>query len=149
MADVKLTAKVEKLDKYFKENKLDMFALQNVEDAMSTGIFRVNMELKSGEKLPAAILLDGSVYSLIQVQLGMAAVKGYAKVAKIVNNLNNGLRMFKVTVTDNGDVLLNAPLIFAEDKFEPVMVHAIVIEILKFLETNHKVIMDALKSADK
>ena len=139
----KLNAKTLKLKEFFKANKMEMFQDQNVNDEAQTTIFRSRMQVK-GQLLPFAILLDRTVYTLIQVQLAPAVATGDAfnKVAKFLNECNNRYRLFKFTISEVGDLLINATLTFPDDKFEPALLNAILAEIVKFLDAEYAGLME-------
>ncbi|MCQ2361754.1 MAG: hypothetical protein MJ048_01810 [Acidaminococcaceae bacterium] len=136
--DEKVSAKAAKLKAFFAENKMEMFQDQNVNDEAQTTIFRSKMAVK-GQLLPFAILLDQSVYALVQVQLAPAVAVGdaFEKVSTYLNQCNNRVRMFKFTISAAGDVMLNVPMTFKDDDFNPALMNAILVEIIKFLEVEY------------
>ncbi len=143
MAEEKMNAKTLKLKEFFKANKMEMFQDQNVGDEAETTIFRSRMQVK-GQLLPFAILVDRTVYTLIQVQLAPAVATGeaFVKVAKFMNDCNNRYRLFKFTISEAGDLLVNATLTFQDDNFEPALLNAILAEIVKFLDAEYPALME-------
>lgn len=139
----KLNAKSLKLKEFFKANKMEMFQDQNINDEAETTIFRSRMQVK-GQLLPFAILVDRTVYTLIQVQLAPAVATGkaFSKVAKFLNECNNRFRLFKFTISEAGDLLVNATLTFKDDNFEPALLNAILAEIVKFLDAEYPALME-------
>lgn len=143
MAEEKMNAKTLKLKEFFKANKMEMFQDQNVGDEAETTIFRSRMQVK-GQLLPFAILVDRTVYTLIQVQLAPAVATGdaFVKIAKFMNDCNNRYRLFKFTISEAGDLLINATLTFQDEKFEPALLNAILAEIVKFLDAEYPALME-------
>lgn len=139
----KMNAKTLKLKEFFKANKMEMFQDQNVGDEAETTIFRSRMQVK-GQLLPFAILIDRTVYTLIQVQLAPAVATGdaFVKIAKFMNDCNNRYRLFKFTISEAGDLLINATLTFQDDNFEPALLNAILAEIVKFLDVEYPALME-------
>ena len=139
----KMNAKTLKLKEFFKANKMEMFQDQNVGDEAETTIFRSRMQVK-GQLLPFAILIDRTVYTLIQVQLAPAVATGdaFVKIAKFMNDCNNRYRLFKFTISEAGDLLINATLTFQDEKFEPALLNAILAEIVKFLDAEYPALME-------
>lgn len=142
--------KTEALKKFFKENELEMFEVQELKDENETAIFRSRMEVK-GQVLPFAILIDRSVYTLMQVQLatGVGSEENFNKIASLVNDLNNSYRMFKFNVAEDGSLLLNACFIAQDDKFDPVLVRAVLDETLKLLDEQYPALMEKVWSLSK
>jgi len=137
-----INAKTTKLKDFFAENKIECFQIEERNDENETAVFRSLMQVK-GQTLPFAVLLDKSVYALLQVQLAPAIIKGdvLSKVAAYLNEMNNNYRVFKFVVTNEGDLLLNACVVSKDDNFDPALVNAIIAETVKFLEGEYASIM--------
>ena len=137
-----INAKTAKLKEFFAENKIECFQVEERNDENETAVFHSLMQVK-GQTLPFAILLDKSVYTLFQVQLAPALVKGeaFAKIAPFLNEMNNNYRVFKFVITNEGDLLLNACIVSKDDAFDPALVNAIIAETVKFLEAEYASIM--------
>ena len=105
----KMADKVEKMQQFLADNKIECFDVQKLEDERHTTIFRSRMEVK-GQLLPMAVLMDDSVYVILQVQIAPQVVDEakLAELAGAINNMNNNVRPFKFTVSDRGDFMLNA-----------------------------------------
>ena len=134
--------KTTKLKEFYAENKIECFQVEERNDENETAVFHSLMQVK-GQTLPFAILLDKSVYGLLQVRLAPEIIKGdvLAKVANYLNEMNNNYRVFKFVVTNEGDLLLNACIVSKDDAFDPALVNAIIAETVKFLEAEYASIM--------
>ena len=137
-----INAKTTKLKDFFAENKIECFQVEERNDENETAVFHSLMQVK-GQTLPFAVLIDKSVYALLQVQLAPAIIKGdvLSKVAAYLNEMNNNYRVFKFVVTNEGDLLLNACVVSKDDNFDPALVNAIIAETVKFLEGEYASIM--------
>ena len=137
-----INAKTTKLKDFLEENKIECFQIEERNDENETAVFRSLMQVK-GQTLPFAVLIDKSVYALLQVQLAPAIIKGdvLSKVAAYLNEMNNNYRVFKFVVTNEGDLLLNACVVSKDDNFDPALVNAIIAETVKFLEGEYASIM--------
>ena len=137
-----VNVKTTKLKDFLEENKIECFQIEERNDENETAVFRSLMQVK-GQTLPFAVLLDKSVYALLQVQLAPAIIKGdvLSKVAAYINEMNNNYRVFKFVVTNEGDLLLNACVVSKDDNFDPALVNAIIAETVKFLEGEYASIM--------
>ena len=137
-----VNVKTTKLKDFLEENKIECFQIEERNDENETAVFRSLMQVK-GQTLPFAVLLDKSIYALLQVQLAPAIIKGdvLSKVAAYLNEMNNNYRVFKFVVTNEGDLLLNACVVSKDDNFDPALVNAIIAETVKFLEGEYASIM--------
>ncbi len=140
-----INAKTLKLKEFLEANKIECFEMQELQDENETAVFRSRMQVK-GQVLPFAILIDKSVYTLLQVQLAPAIAKNeiFLKIAEFINALNNNYRLFKFSVSADGDLLLNACLTSKDNNFDPELVNAILGETLKFLEKEYAEIMEKI-----
>mgnify|MGYP004624203819 CR=1 FL=1 len=77
----KMADKVEKMQQFLADNKIECFDVQKLEDERHTTIFRSRMEVK-GQLLPMAVLMDDSVYVILQVQIAPQVVDE-AKLAEL------------------------------------------------------------------
>ena len=141
----KMADKVEKMQQFLADNKIECFDVQELEDERHTTIFRSRMEVK-GQLLPMAVLMDDSVYVILQVQIAPQVVDEakLAELAAAINNMNNNVRPFKFTVSDRGDFMLNACITAENNTFNPVLLNAIMGEALKFLEAQYANIMEVI-----
>ena len=141
----KMADKVEKMQQFLADNKSECFDVQKLEDERHTTIFRSRMEVK-GQLLPMAVLMDDSVYVILQVQIAPQVVDEakLAELAVAINNMNNNVRPFKFTVSDRGDFMLNACITAENNTFNPVLLNAIMGEALKFLEAQYANIMEVI-----
>lgn len=141
----KMADKVEKMQQFLADNKIECFDVQKLDDERHTTIFRSRMEVK-GQLLPMAVLMDDSVYVILQVQIAPQVVDEakLAELAGAINNMNNNVRPFKFTVSDRGDFMLNACITAENNTFNPVLLNAIMGEALKFLEAQYANIMEVI-----
>ena len=141
----KMADKVEKMQQFLADNKIECFDVQKLEDERHTTIFRSRMEVK-GQLSPMAVLMDDSVYVILQVQIAPQVVDEakLAELAGAINNMNNNVRPFKFTVSDRGDFMLNACITAENNTFNPVLLNAIMGEALKFLEAQYANIMEVI-----
>ncbi|CQR74495.1 hypothetical protein SOV_26030 [Sporomusa ovata DSM 2662] len=137
-----MNTKTIKMREFLEVNKIECFELQKMEDEQQTAIFRSRMQVK-GQTLPLAILIDTSVYTLLQVQIAPEVIKEdkFLQLASFLNEMNNKYRLFKFVVSPDGDLLLNACLTAKDSNFDPALINAILGETLKFLESEYPRIM--------
>lgn len=137
--------KIAKMEKFLQDNKIECFNIEKLDDEKHTTIFRSRMEVK-GQILPMAVLMDDSVYVLVQVQIAPQIMnkEKLAALSAEINNMNNNVRLFKFTVSDNGDFMLNACITTENSSFNPALLSALLDETLHFLENQYTYIMKLL-----
>ena len=142
---IEMENKIEKMTQFLADNKIECFDIQKLEDEQHTTIFRSRMEVK-GQLLPMALLMDDSVYLMLQVQIAPQVIdeEKLKALAAAINNMNNNVRPFKFTVSDRSDFMLNACITAENNTFNPALVNAIMGEALKFMEAQYGNIMEAV-----
>lgn len=141
---------VQKKDKAFQEyldsHKISGFGKQYAGENGEVVIYRSNLKIK-GNTIPFMILLDNSVYTLLQFQAAVGAVKPEKKekLSAYFNDLNNQYRMLKFTCDAAGNVLLSVSIPAGAPHFEPALVIALLNEVEKLLDQEYDHLMDEIK----
>lgn len=141
---------VQKKDKAFQEyldsHKISGFGKQYAGENGEVVIYRSNLQIK-GNTVPFMILLDNSVYTLLQFQAAVGAVKPEKKekLSAYFNDLNNQYRMLKFTCDAAGNVLLSVSIPAGAPHFEPALVIALLNEVEKLLDQEYDHLMDEIK----
>lgn len=145
-AEVKVAAeKVAAFKKYLEENKITGFGLQDFQNDVHAQAFRSNLPVE-GQNLPFMILLDDSVYTMLQVQVATSIALGEkrAKICEYLNDLNEQYRMLKYSADAAGNVLLTCCIPAGVPHFEPALVIAILNQIQGHLNAVYPDIMKHL-----
>jgi hypothetical protein len=142
-----VTAKKEKaFQEYLDGRKISGFAKQYVGENGEVVLYRSNLQIK-GDTVPFMLLLDNSVYTLLQFQVAAGAVNAEKKekLSAYFNDLNNQFRMLKFTADAAGNVLLSVSLPAGADKFDPALVIAILDQIQGLLNDVYDDLMKKIK----
>ncbi len=145
-AEVKVAAeKVAAFTKYLEDNKIQGFGLQQFDRPDHAQAFRSNLQVE-GTNLPFLILLDDSVYTILQVQIaaGIATGDKKEKVCAYLNDLNEQYRMLKFSADAAGNVLLTCCIPAGVPHFEPALVIAILNQIQGLLIAIYPEVMKKL-----
>lgn len=134
------------LQEYLDSNKISGFGKQYAGEKGEVVIYRSNLSIK-GNAIPFMVLLDNSVYTLLQFQAAAGVVKEdkKEKLAAYFNDLNNQYRMLKFTCDAAGNVLLSVSIPAGAQNFEPALVIAILNEVEKLLNEEYDSLMVKLK----
>ena len=145
-AEVKVGAeKVKLLQEHLKASKISGFGIQDFENEVHAQAFRSNLPV-AGQNLPFMILLDDSVYTIIQVQVAAAIAIGdkKTKICEDLNELNDQYRMLKYNVDEMGNVLLTCCIPAGLEHFDPALVIAILNQIQGHLSAVYPTIMEKI-----
>lgn len=136
-----MNIKAEKFNKFLQDNKITCFNAQALENEMHSVLYRSFMEV-SGQNLPTMVVIDDSIYSMVQVRVAAAVVKeGRHDIVEYLNKLNAKYKVFKYYVNENGDIVIESCIPTTDDAFTPEMIHAVIDVILKHLTEEYPKIM--------
>lgn len=119
-------------------------------DAVHSHVFRSNLPVQ-GQSLPFMILIDDSVYTLIQVEIAAQLVTAEKKpgVAVYLNDLNDQYRMLKYGSDEMGNVLLTCSIPSGIDQFDPSLIVALLNQIQGHLNALYPDVMAKLWSKER
>lgn len=137
-----MNKKAEKFNAFLKENNITYFNAQDLDNEVHTVLYRSFMEV-SGQNLPAMVVLDDSIYAMVQVRVAAGLVKdaNRAAIMEHINKLNEKYKVFKYYVAGNGDIVIESCIPTTEDEFVPGMINAVIEVILKHLIEEYPQIM--------
>ena len=129
-----MNTKAQKYSDFLKANDIKAFEVQEVENEMHSVLYRSFMEV-SGQNLPTMLVLDDSIYVMLQVRVAAGVVKeaNRAAVVEHLNQLNEKYKVFKYYVNEAGDIVIESCIPSTDDNFVPEMVNAVIDVILKHL----------------
>lgn len=136
-----MNIKAEKFNKFLQDNKITCFNAQALENEMHSVLYRSFMEV-SGQNIPTMVVIDDSIYIMVQVRVAAAVVKeGRHDITEYLNKLNAKYKVFKYYVNENGDIVIESCIPTTDDAFTPEMIHAVIDVILKHLTEEYPKIM--------
>lgn len=137
-----MNKKAQIFSEMLKEKELECFQAEELQDELHTVIFRSIMEVGE-QKLPIAVILDESVYSLIGVRVaeGLVKEKNKAQVLMYINELNLRLKAVKYSVDTNGDLVLHVCVCGGEETFEGEMIRTLLDLALRHLTEEYPKLM--------
>ena len=129
-----MNKKAEKFDQFLAENGLKMFNKQVVEAEMNPVVYRTFMEV-AGQNMPTMLVLDDSIYAMLQVRVAAAVVKDSNREAVMahLNKMNGQYKVFKYYVSEEGDILLESCMPTTDNEFVPGLVHAVIDVVVRHL----------------
>lgn len=137
-----MNVKAEKFNQFLKDRNITCFQVQEVPGEMNAVVYRSFMEV-NGQNLPTMVVIDDSIYVMLQVRVGAGLVKEANKAAVMdhMNKLNEHYKVFKYYAADNGDVVIESCMPTTDNEFVPEMLHAVIDVVLKHLNEEYSKIM--------
>lgn len=123
-----MNTKAQKFNEYLSANGIEkFFQVEEVENDVHPVLYRSFMEV-SGQNLPAMLVIDDSIYVMLQVRVGSGLVNDKNKLAVLnhINQLNDKFKVFKYYVAESGDIVIESCIPSSDEQFVPDMVHAVI-----------------------
>lgn len=133
-----MNVKAKKFSDFLKENNLQMFQEQEVQGEMNPVVYRTFMEV-AGQNLPTMLVIDDSIYVMLQVRVAASVVKesNKAAVMELINRMNGQFKVFKYYVDEEGSIIVESCIPTTDNEFMPGLVHAVIDVVVRHLnETN-------------
>lgn len=128
-------------------DKAEISGIQ-MEENGEARVFRSNLSVR-GHNLPFMVLVDGTVYTLLQVALAERIVKeeNRSAIMEYLNDLNMEYRMLKYNCDAVGNLLMTLVIPSGVETFDPAMIINLLNEIQKHLEDVYPDIMKKIWEA--
>lgn len=137
-----MNVKANKFNEFLNANNITCFNAQAIENEMHSVLYRSFMEV-NGQNLPTMVVVDDSIYVMVQVRVAGAVIKegNRAAVMEHINALNEKYKVFKYYINEAGDIVIESCIPSTDEDFVPGLVHAVIDVILKHLQEEYPVIM--------
>lgn len=102
-------SKAAKFDEFLSSNNINCFSKEEIDNEMHSIVYRAHMEV-SGQNLPTMIVLDDSIYTMIQVRVAAGVVNAGNRegVLMHINELNKNTRFLNTMKATKGISALTA-----------------------------------------
>lgn len=137
-----MNAKATKFNSFLQENNINCFQTQEVANEMHSVLYRSFMEV-NGQNLPTMVVVDDSIYVMVQVRVAGAVIKEANRTAVMehINALNEKYKVFKYYINEAGDIVIESCIPSTDEDFVPGLVHAVIDVVLKHLQEEYPRIM--------
>ena len=127
---------------YLEKEKITGVQFHDVGDAVHSHVVRSHLPVQ-GQSLPFMILIDDSVYTLIQVEVAAQVVTEEKKAAVSIylNDLNDQYRMLKYSSDEAGNMILTCSIASGTEQFDPALIVALLNQIQGHLNALYSDIM--------
>ena len=142
MGEVKAeNLRVKALKEFVEEKEIKGFEIIEPKDDTKPTVFKGFLGIK-GQRLPLAIIVDNTIYTILQVEVarGLVSEENKEKMLELVNKYNVKYRMLTYTLI-NGVVLLSCSIPATNDHFEPALFMVMIEQIEKHLNEVYSEIM--------
>ena len=142
-----MNLKAQKFSNFINERNINVFQIQDLEGDMHPVVYRSAMEV-GGQNLPTMLVIDDSIYVMMQVRVGAGLVKDSNRAAVMahMNSLNENYKVFKYYANENGDIVIESCIPTTDEEFMPELVHAVIDVVLKHLNEEYPKLMKTVWS---
>ena len=142
-----MNLKAQKFTNFINERNINVFQMQELDGDMHPVVYRSAMEV-GGQNLPTMLVIDESIYVMLQVRVGAGLVKESNKAAVMehMNSLNENYKVFKYYANNNGDIMIESCIPTTDEEFMPELVHAVIDVVLKHLNEEYPKLMKTVWS---
>ena len=142
-----MNLKATKFTNFINERNINVFQMQEIDGDMHPVVYRSAMEV-GGQNLPTMLVIDDSIYVMLQVRVGAGLVKESNKAAVMehMNTLNENYKVFKYYANENGDIVIESCIPTTDEEFMPELVHAVIDVVLKHLNEEYPKLMKTVWS---
>ena len=142
-----MNLKATKFTNFINERNINVFQMQEIDGDMHPVVYRSAMEV-GGQNLPTMLVIDDSIYVMLQVRVGAGLVKESNKAAVMehMNSLNENYKVFKYYANENGDIVIESCIPTTDEEFMPELVHAVIDVIIKHINEEYPKIMKTVWS---
>ena len=142
-----MNLKATKFTNFINERNINVFQMQEIDGDMHPVVYPSAMEV-GGQNLPTMLVIDDSIYVMLQVRVGAGLVKESNKAAVMehMNSLNENYKVFKYYANENGDIVIESCIPTTDEEFMPELVHAVIDVVLKHLNEEYPKLMKTVWS---
>ena len=142
-----MNLKAQKFSNFINERNINVFQIQDLEGDMHPVVYRSAMEV-GGQNLPTMLVIDDSIYVMLQVRVSAGLVKDSNRAAVMahMNSLNENYKVFKYYANENGDIVIESCIPTTDEEFMPELVHAVIDVVLKHLNEEYPKLMKTVWS---
>ena len=142
-----MNLKATKFTNFINERNINVFQMQEIDGELHPVVYRSAMEV-GGQNLPTMLVIDESIYVMLQVRVGAGLVKESNKAAVMehMNSLNENYKVFKYYANENGDIVIESCIPTTDEEFMPELVHAVIDVVLKHLNDEYPKLMKTVWS---
>ena len=142
-----MNLKATKFTNFIDERNINVFQMQEIDGDMHPVVYRSAMEV-GGQNLPTMLVIDDSIYVMLQARVGAGLVKESNKAAVMehMNSLNENYKVFKYYANENGDIVIESCIPTTDEEFMPELVHAVIDVVLKHLNEEYPKLMKTVWS---
>lgn len=130
--------KLEAVKTFVEEHKITGFQL--LAPSENVRVLRSNL-LVEGQTLPLFIVLDSTVYSLIQVAAAKVPAAKKAQVLEYTNELNDRFGMLKYHINKADELMVTFSIPAGNDKFDPALIFALLDQVKQHLDAEYPQLM--------
>lgn len=146
-----MNVKAEVYKKFLEENKISWGEITEIQETVPDEQ-KIHPVLYSdainvyGQNLPMWLVIDDSMYVMLQVRVAAGVVKEANRNAVLehINALNENFKVFKYYVDEAGHIVIESCIPSADDPFVPAIIHYVIEVIANHLNEEYPKLMKAV-----
>ena len=143
-----MNVKAEAYKQFLEENKISWGEITEIQETvpdeqkMPPVVYRSAIGV-NGQNLPTMLVIDDSMYVMLQVRVAAGVVKesNRAAVLEHINALNENFKVFKYYVDNAGNIIIESCIPSANDPFVPAIIHYVIEVIANHLNDEYPKLM--------
>ena len=141
-----MNKKAESFKNYLAENEIKAFVIEEIEDDKNETVIFRTVVIASGQRLPAALIIDKSIFSLIRVQIvpQVLSEENKNRLMQFVNEENFRYKPFKFYFNPAGNFLLDVCIIDNGKEIDGKEISLIFNVINNYLNDSYRDLMKAI-----
>ena len=142
-----MNRKAESFKNYLQENEIKAFSIEEIDD--ETALFRTFV-MADGQRLPAAFIVDKSIFSLIRVQIvpQIVSAENKNRLLQFINEINFKYKPFKFYFNPAGNLLLDVCIIDKNNGIDGKEVSLLFNVINNYLNESYRDLMKVILQED-
>ena len=141
-----MNKKAESFKNYLDANDIKAFIVEEIEDDKNETVLFRTVVIAGGQRLPAALIVDKSIFSLIRVQIvpQVLSEENKNRLLQFVNEENFRYKPFKFYFNPAGNLLLDVCLIDNNDEIDGKEISLIFNVINNYLNESYRDLMKVI-----
>ena len=148
-----MNVKAEVYKKFLEENQINWGEITEIEETvpeeqkMHPVVYRSAIGV-NGQNLPTMLVIDDSMYVMLQIRVAAGVVKEANKQAVLehLNALNENFNVFKYYTDAAGNIIIESCIPSANEPFVPAIIHYVIEVIAKHLQEEYPNLMKVVWS---
>ena len=141
-----MNTKAESFKSYLEKNEINAFIIEEIEDDRNETVLFRTLLIVGGQHLPAAFIIDKSIFSVIRIQIAPQVLteENKSRLVQFVNEINFKYKPFKFYFNPAGNFLLDVCIINNTNEIDGKKISLIFNVINNYLNDSYRDLMKVI-----